>query len=70
MPTSTHSSAGLRIQSILSKPGSGIVVMLVLFVIVMAEIAKKFRCREQMLRNLGTISYTCTAPLRLPSRDI
>lgn len=36
-----------------------------LFAIVVTEIAKKFRCGKQMLSNLGTISYTCTAP---PSR--
>jgi hypothetical protein len=40
------------------------------FVIVITKIAMRFRCKEQLLSNLGTISYTCTAPLGLPSRDM
>ena len=42
MPTSTQSSPGLRIQSILAKPGSGIVVMLVLLIIVMTLVSPSF----------------------------
>ena len=42
MFTSTHSATSLRIQSVLARPGSGIVVMLVLFVLVMGLVSPSF----------------------------